>query len=98
MEVLPITYISPDRKSTNGNASLKDTDNYNVDFKYELFPKNNELIALGLFAKQIQNPIERIIIASAGGSGQQITYKNSKDAFLYGAEIELLLQFDFSSI
>ena len=94
MEVLPITYISPDGKSTNGNASLKDTDNYNVDFKYELFPKNNELIALGLFAKQIQNPIERIFIASAGGSGQQITYKNSKDAFLYGAEIELLLQLE----
>ena len=71
---------------------MKNSDNYNIDFKYELFPKNNELIAAGLFAKQIQNPIERIFIAGAGGSGQLMTYQNSKEALLYGAEIEMLLQ------
>ncbi|OOV27114.1 TonB-dependent receptor [Flavobacterium sp. LM5] len=94
MELLPIQYISPDGKSILGNPNLKNTENFNIDLKYELFPKNNELIAVGLFAKQIQNPIERIFIASAGGSGQQMNYKNSKEASLFGAEIELLLQLD----
>jgi outer membrane receptor protein involved in Fe transport len=92
MELLPLQYISPDGKSILGNPNMKNSDNYNIDFKYELFPKNNELIAAGLFAKQIQNPIERIFIAGAGGSGQLMTYQNSKEALLYGAEIEMLLQ------
>ncbi len=68
MELLPLQYISPDGKSILGNPNMKNSDNYNIDFKYELFPKNNELISAGLFAKQIQNPIERIFIAGAGGS------------------------------
>lgn len=92
MELLPIQYISPDGKSILGNPNMKNSDNYNLDIKYELFPKNNELLAAGLFAKQIQNPIERVFIAGAGGSGQLMTYQNSKEALLYGAEIELLLQ------
>ncbi|UFH36512.1 TonB-dependent receptor [Flavobacterium acetivorans] len=94
MELLPIQYISPDGKSILGNKNIKDSDNYNLDAKYELFPKSNELVAVGLFAKQIQNPIERIFIAGAGGSGQTMTYQNSKEAFLFGAEIELLLQLE----
>lgn len=94
MELLPIQYISPDGKSILGNPNMKNSDNYNLDIKYELFPKNNELLAAGLFAKQIQNPIERVFIAGAGGSGQLMTYQNSKEALLYGAEIELLLQLE----
>ncbi len=94
MELLPIQYISPDGKSILGNPNIKNSDNYNLDIKYELFPENNELLAVGLFAKQIQNPIERVFIAGAGGSGQLMTYQNSKEALLYGAEIELLLQLD----
>jgi outer membrane receptor protein involved in Fe transport len=94
MELLPIQYVSPDGKSILGNPNLKNSDNFNFDMKYELFPKNNEIIAAGLFAKQIQNPIERVFIAGAGGSGQLMTYQNSKEAFLYGAEIELLLQLE----
>lgn len=94
MELLPIQYISPDGKSILGNPNMKNSDNYNLDIKYELFPKSNELLAAGLFAKQIQNPIERVFIAGAGGSGQLMTYQNSKEALLYGAEIELLLQLE----
>lgn len=91
MELLPVQYVSPDGKSILGNPNLKNSENYNLDLKYELFPKNSELFAVGLFAKQIENPIERIFIAGAGGSGQTTNYQNSKEAFLYGAEIEMLV-------
>ena len=94
MELLPVQYVSPDGKSILGNPNLKNSDNYNLDLKYELFPENNELFAVGLFAKQIQNPIERVFIAGAGGSGQLMTYENSKEALLFGAEIEMLLQLE----
>lgn len=92
MELLPVSYISADGKSELGNKDLKDSENLNVDFKYELFPSNKELFAVGIFGKQINDPIERVFIAGAGGSGQLTTYKNSKQATLFGAEIELLFQ------
>jgi outer membrane receptor protein involved in Fe transport len=92
MELLPVSYISADGKSELGNKDLKDSENLNIDFKYELFPSNKELFAVGVFGKQINDPIERVFIAGAGGSGQLTTYRNSKQATLFGAEIELLFQ------
>jgi outer membrane receptor protein involved in Fe transport len=92
MELLPVSYISADAKSELGNKDLKDSENLNIDLKYELFPSDKELFVIGVFGKQINNPIERVFIAGAGGSGQLTTYKNSKEATLFGAEIELLFQ------
>ncbi|MEX5669370.1 hypothetical protein ABFV57_31390, partial [Pseudomonas neuropathica] len=56
------------------------------------FPTKNEMFAATLFAKYIDNPIERTIQASATGSGQTITYFNNDSATLFGAEFEVLLQ------
>lgn len=92
MELLPITYINADGRTEVGERNLKDSENYNVDLKWELFPTNKELIVLGVFGKKLNNPIERVFIAGAGGSGSTTTYRNSKEATLFGAEIELLLQ------
>jgi hypothetical protein len=105
-ELLPIEYLNGDGTVVLGNfplartvygskenwKSLKNSDNINVDFKYELFPNDNEMIALGVFGKHIQNPIERIFVQSASGNGQITTFDNSKQATLFGAELELLLQ------
>lgn len=105
-ELLPIEYLNGDGTVVLGNfplartvygskenwKSLKNSDNINVDFKYELFPNDNEMIALGVFGKHIQNPIERIFVQSASGNGQITTFDNSKNATLFGAELELLLQ------
>jgi outer membrane receptor protein involved in Fe transport len=90
MELLPLQYVSPDGKSVLGNPNLKNSDNYNLDLKFEVFPKSTELFVVGLFSKQIINPIERVFIAGAGGSGQTTNYKNSKEALLFGAELEML--------
>lgn len=92
MELLPINYINADATSESGNPNLLNSDNYNIDFKYELFPSNKELIAVGLFGKLINNPIERVFKPTANSGGQITTFKNSKQAIIYGAEIELLLQ------
>lgn len=92
IEVMPISYINPDGTVENGNASIENSDNINVDLKYEFFPNSNEIIVLGIFGKQISNPIERIFVPTASSGGQITTYQNSKDATLFGAEIEVLLQ------
>jgi len=90
MESFPISYINADNTSTQGNALLKNSDNYNVDLKYELFPTAKEMLAFGIFGKHIDNPIERTFISNAT-SGTVTTFLNSDSANLYGAEVEFLL-------
>ncbi|OUL61741.1 TonB-dependent receptor [Flavobacterium sp. AJR] len=92
MELLPINYINADATSESGNSNLLNSDNYNVDFKYELFPNNKELFAIGAFGKLIENPIERVFKPTANSGGQITTFKNSEQAVIYGAEIEMILQ------
>nr|WP_315221377.1 TonB-dependent receptor [uncultured Flavobacterium sp.] len=91
MELLPINYINADATSESGNQNLLNSNNYNADFKYELFPNSKELFAIGAFGKLIENPIERVFKPTANSGGQITTFKNSEEALLYGAEIEMIL-------
>lgn len=92
MEAYPIEYINADGTSTKGNPFLLNSDNYNIDLKYELFPTGKEMLAVGLFGKSIKNPIERTFIANAANA-TITTYLNSDKANLYGVELEFLLDF-----
>lgn len=94
IETLGITYINADGTSISGNPFLVNSDNFNVDFKYEFFPSNKEMLAVGVFGKKIKNAIERIFQANA--NGYITTFANTGDATLYGAELEFL--FDFGRI
>jgi len=91
-ESLNINLINADGTTELGNPLLENSENYNADLKFEVFPTKNELFAATVFAKYIDNPIERTIQASATGSGQTITYFNNDSATLFGAEFEVLLQ------
>ena len=105
-ELLPIQYVNPDGTVELGNYALtrgialndpnlylRDSENINADLKYELFTDRKEMVALGVFGKSIDKPIERIFIPTASSGGQITTFANSKSAILYGAELELILQF-----
>lgn len=91
IEALPITYINADGTVLNGNPFLENSDNFNIDLKYEFFPTNKEMLAVGVFGKRINNAIERSFQASAGGF--QTTFLNTGNATLYGAELEFILDF-----
>lgn len=91
MELLPINYINADATSESGNQNLLNSNNYNADFKYELFPNSKELFAIGAFGKLIENPIERVFKPTANSGGQITTFKNSEQAVIFGAEIEMIL-------
>jgi TonB-dependent receptor len=94
MEAFPLEFVNPDGTIEQGNPLLVNSDNYNLELKYELFPTNKELISATIFSKSIQNPIERLFTNSAGSGGLIMTYGNSNEALLYGAEIELLFQLE----
>jgi len=93
MESFPISYINADGTSTQGNSILKNSNNYNADLKYELFPTAKEMVTVGLFGKHIINPIEKTFISNAT-TGTVTTYLNSDSANLFGLETELLIGLD----
>jgi outer membrane receptor protein involved in Fe transport len=89
IEMLPLTYINADGTSVSGNPFLKNSDNFNVDVKYEIFPTNTEMFSVGIFGKKINSAIERSFQANAGGF--ITTFLNTGDATLYGAELDFLM-------
>jgi outer membrane receptor protein involved in Fe transport len=90
MEAFPISYVNADGTSVQGNPLLLNSDNYLADLKFEIFPTNKEMFAIGVFGKHIQNPIERAFILNATTS-TIASYLNSDSANLYGLEGECIV-------
>ncbi|MGD1319835.1 TonB-dependent receptor domain-containing protein [Chryseobacterium sp. 2R14A] len=85
LETAPFEYVDVD-ESTIGNVSNYPADNYNVDLKWEWFPKKNELISLTAFGKYIQNPLARVTINSSSNS---VSFMNVGDTGrVFGLEAE----------
>jgi TonB dependent receptor/CarboxypepD_reg-like domain/TonB-dependent Receptor Plug Domain len=76
-----------------GNPNLKRTQVSNYDFRWELYPRNGELLSVGVFYKQFINPIEKVIEPQAQNT--QFSFKNVDEAILLGAEFELRKKLDF---
>ncbi len=69
-----------------GNRHLYESDDYNFDLKWEMFPKTEEVISVTAFGKYIQNPINEVTIVS---STNDISYINTGDyGYVAGAEVE----------
>ena len=72
-----------------GNSSLKKSDIYNLDLKWEWYPKSGENISVSLFGKNFVNPIEQIVADGSVPSNLLLTFKNPANAHLYGVEVEV---------
>lgn len=72
-----------------GNTKLEKTDIYNLDLKWELYPKVGENVSISLFSKQFQKPIEQIVASGSVPSNLILTYTNPNSALVYGVELEL---------
>lgn len=82
---------------TVGNPNLKNSDNYNVDLRYEHYNSSSDLISVTTFGKWINNPIEKTMLATA--SGQLQSFSNADYAYVYGLELEYkkLIRIDSTS-
>ncbi len=76
----------PDDDAMRGNSDLINSYSNNLELKYEIFPNPNELFAIGVYGKQIIDPIEQVIKSSGGAS--VYTYQNSVDGVAAGIEAE----------
>jgi hypothetical protein len=69
-----------------GNPELINTKIYNTDLSYEIYPNVGEVLSFNVYNKIIQNPIERVNVATA--SGRLETYQNSESSTVFGCEID----------
>jgi len=69
-----------------GNPALKRTLIDNADIRYELYPSAGQIFSVSLFYKKFDNAIESSIIDY--NSTPIVSYFNSKQANVYGAELE----------
>ncbi len=86
IEIVPITRQNSLGDLIQGNTDIENSDNFNLDLKYEIFPNSKSLFSVNLFTKFIDNPIERLIEDS--GSFIRTVFDNTDEAVLYGVEFE----------
>jgi outer membrane receptor protein involved in Fe transport len=91
-EILPFRYQDGDGNFTVGNPDIKNTQNYNVDLKYEYFPQRKGVLAASLFGKHIVDPISRLLEGTS--TGFLTKYDNFDKADIFGVEIETSFNFD----
>ena len=83
-ELAPFIFFdNATRFSTAGTPTLKITEIYNADLRYEFFPGRGQLVSVSAFYKEFKNPIE--LQALANNSNQ---YKNADAGTNYGVEID----------
>ncbi len=63
------------------------SDIYNFDLKYEWFFDRGEILSVAAFAKQINDPVNRVVAADA--TGTQRFFRTGEQADIWGIELEL---------
>ena len=85
-ELAPFEYVSPTGRVTKGNPDLEKSDIYNIDLKWEFFPKRSELFSITAFYKLVENPIN--LAQTRGSSGNFVFSNTGEKADIYGLEFE----------
>lgn len=86
-------YLDPDSdREFIGNPYLTDSELQNYDARLEYYFGANQFVTLGVFYKQIDHPIEEVVVTF--GNGTQTRFINAPEATLYGAEIDYRVNFD----
>jgi hypothetical protein len=87
-ELSPVPYFEQVGLATTiGNPDLQRALIQNYDLRWEWFPAAGEVLSIGMFAKTFDNPIEKVIIQSAGTN--TLSFVNADNAHNYGVELEL---------
>lgn len=94
-EIVPYRIINEDYQE-RGNPDLKHSTANNVDIRYEYFPRASEQFMVGLFYKNLKNPIEMGIYSE----GQNTYYmpSNYGSAHNYGVEVDVTKYFRWFGI
>lgn len=89
-EIAPVfIYDIADARQIGGNPNLVISDSSNYDLRLDWYPRPGEIASLSLFMKQIDDPIELVQV-----NANDVTYRNSEEADVYGVEAEFRTRLD----
>jgi len=96
-EVAPATYIDPlTGFPIGGTPSVTSTSINNYDLRWEWYLETGENLSVGLFYKDMDQPIESVQSPSQDGPAL-IRIANAEEGYVYGVEVEFLKDFAFLS-
>jgi outer membrane receptor protein involved in Fe transport len=76
-----------------GNSDLRRTYIHNYDFRWEYYGKGSEYMGIGVFNKNLSNPIEMIGQPVSGSITARFTYANADSAYIRGLEFDFRREF-----
>ena len=74
--------------SVRGNDTLAQTNIYNADLRFEIFPGVGQMFATTVFYKRFIDAIEQSVSNVSGGGSLSRTFKNADNAENFGLELE----------
>lgn len=96
-ELAPFAYFDfSTQTSLRGNEKLKQANVNNFDLRAELFPNIGEILSAGIFYKEINDAIEKVVVTGSS-LGSERTFANSDFARVYGLELEARLSLSYLS-
>ncbi len=94
-EVAPSTFLDPlTGFPVRGTAGIETTDVKNYDLRWEWYLETGENLSVGLFYKDMTNPIESVQSPAQDGP-PLIVIANADDGEVYGVEVEFMKDFAF---
>ena len=87
-ERAPAVYFDEENNRYIGNQFLETSSIENLDLRVEYYFSGEDSISLALFNKKIDKPIEEVLVFGSGSAADTTTFRNAKDASLYGIEID----------
>ena len=87
-EIAPFSFYDYEQNyAVSGDTTLRRSDIWNADVRYEWYPKASEGVSVAVFYKKFNDPIE--LRALAAGSVRRYQFQNAGEANTYGFEIEV---------
>lgn len=89
-EVADAVFFDEDGNLFRGNPDLSISTITNVDFKFEYYWDDEQSLSIGLFAKDISDPIETTLLRGSGSSADGFTFANQESGEVIGVEFDIL--------
>lgn len=86
-EIAPFVYEDVSTRIGGNPDALGYSEVLNIDLKYEWFFSKSEIFSIGAFTKQIDNPINLVVVGDATGTQRYV--RTGDQATVYGVEAEL---------
>lgn len=95
-ELAPFSYYDYEQLAfMDGNSKLKRAQINNADVRFELYPEVGQIFSISAYYKQFKDAIEPL--NEDYNSTRTISYFNSKEATVYGLELEMRKSLNFIS-